>query len=366
MNRTDKQAANMFEPSISTSDDVQSPLTPPPTGEKPCKKIRSQPSSGETQDSVDEQLLPILLEEASELYPLLSEALQAWRKESSEIRRGQKLERLLHTLKGSACMAGAVQLGELTHQMEGRIEEAIARRDFPAGFWDALESFLTRLNQSIQLWQSSLQTAPKEAEPPASSSHLPLSYLNTRLQQVVQQTAKALGKQAELEISGGEMLMERSLLKKLAAPFEHLLRNAVAHGIECPDIRAAQGKPTTGYLHLSAQSNGKKLTFALEDDGAGLDVAIVWQKAQVCGQIAPDETLDAPRACQLIFMPGISTAREVTEISGRGMGLDVVRNEILALGGEVQATSVPGKGMRFALHLPEMLPTDSAYNTPHV
>jgi chemosensory pili system protein ChpA (sensor histidine kinase/response regulator) len=181
---------------------------------------------------------------------------------------------------------------------------------------------------------------------------VPFANISERLYRIVRQTGKDLGKRANLELSGTEIELDRSVLEKMTAPFEHLLRNAIAHGLETPEQRAKAGKAGIGEIRLSLHQESNEVIFEFSDDGAGLDVARIRQKALENGIIGAEETISDEQAMQLIFTAGLSTAREITEISGRGVGLDVVRSEISALGGRIDITSEPGQGVRFSIHLP--------------
>jgi chemosensory pili system protein ChpA (sensor histidine kinase/response regulator) len=176
--------------------------------------------------------------------------------------------------------------------------------------------------------------------------------ISERLFGVVRQAAKDSGKQVRLEIKGGSLDMDRGVLERMAPVFEHLLRNAVAHGIEDPQARVAAAKPVVGAIsiHLYQQSNDVTVEFS--DDGAGLNLAQIRKQAVADGSVSADELLTDAQATQLIFKPGFSTAAEVTELAGRGIGLDVVRAEVNALGGRVETTTEHGQGTKFKLVLP--------------
>jgi len=181
---------------------------------------------------------------------------------------------------------------------------------------------------------------------------VPLNNLAERLHRVARQAAKETGRRAHLEIDGGQTEIDRTVLDKIAAPLEHLVRNAIAHGIEDPRARAAAGKPEYGEVHLTARQVGNEIVLNLSDDGAGIDHAAVRAGGVANGWLdadakASDEELEA-----LLFRSGFSTALEVTELAGRGVGLDVVRSEIAGIGGRVRLETSPGAGARFTLHLP--------------
>jgi chemosensory pili system protein ChpA (sensor histidine kinase/response regulator) len=471
-------------------------------------------------DEVDEQLLPIFLEEAHELYPQIGSTLRAWRETPEDAQLGRNLQRSLHTLKGSARMAGAMRLGELTHRVEDRVSKAIAQNVLDETLWNEMDNYLDRIAHAIeQLTQPVAEEAPAQpaeskpapaAEPTAeipatpaapvaalevgaeramqsallrvrsdivdrlvneagevsvtrsraeaelrefrasvleltdsvnrlrkqlreieiqaesqmqanvavssdvagqfdplefdrftrfqeltrfmtesvhdvqtvqqtllknldetaaalnAQAHLnrdlqqglmsirmvPFASISERLYRIVRQTGKELGKRANLELSGTEIELDRSVLEKMTAPFEHLLRNAIAHGLETPEQRELSGKPPIGEVRFSLRQESNEVVFELADDGAGLDIGRIRQKALEGGLITADEEISDEQLMQLIFTAGLSTAGEVTEIAGRGVGLDVVRSEVSALGGRVDVSSEAGKGVRFTIHLP--------------
>ena len=176
--------------------------------------------------------------------------------------------------------------------------------------------------------------------------------LAERLYRVVRQAAKESGKSVRLDLQGGHVEMDRSVLERMAPAFEHLLRNAVAHGIEPPDRREAAGKPVEGEIAVTLSHEGNDVTLSVSDDGAGLDLDRVLARARALGLAGPDTRLAEAELQALVFEPGLSTAAEVTELAGRGIGLDVVRNDVLALGGRIELQTRPGQGTRFTLVLP--------------
>jgi chemosensory pili system protein ChpA (sensor histidine kinase/response regulator) len=181
---------------------------------------------------------------------------------------------------------------------------------------------------------------------------VPLSSISERLRRIVQQTARELGKQANLQLVGTDVALDRSVLEHMVAPLEHLLRNAVAHGVEMPQQRASQDKPAMGEIRLALIQENNEVVFELSDDGAGLDLEALRTRARARGLLGADEQISDVQAMQLIFVSGLSTAAEVTEIAGRGVGLDVVRNEIATLGGRIDVDSQRGHGTRFRICLP--------------
>jgi chemosensory pili system protein ChpA (sensor histidine kinase/response regulator) len=173
-----------------------------------------------------------------------------------------------------------------------------------------------------------------------------------RLYAVVRQASKDTGKQVKLEVLGGTIEMDRGVLERMTPAFEHLLRNCVGHGIETPEQRQAAGKATAGQIRIHVHQSGNEVSVRFEDDGAGLNLERIRAKALERGLISADTVVDAARAAQLIFMPGFSTAEQLSGLSGRGVGMDVVRSEVLALGGRIETTSQHGQGSTFELVLP--------------
>ncbi|HWH72636.1 MAG TPA: hybrid sensor histidine kinase/response regulator, partial [Methylibium sp.] len=176
--------------------------------------------------------------------------------------------------------------------------------------------------------------------------------LSERLYRVVRQAAKETGKQVRLDIVGGSLEVDRGVLDRMTGAFEHLLRNCVTHGIEAPEARAAAGKDAAGHIVVALRQEGNEVSVEFRDDGAGLDLPRIRDKGVAMGLIdAATPHADAELA-NLIFMPGFSTAANVTELAGRGVGMDVVRSDVNALGGRIETASAPGQGTSFKLVLP--------------
>ncbi|MBI3479574.1 MAG: Hpt domain-containing protein [Nitrosomonadales bacterium] len=464
-------------------------------------------------DELDEQLLPVFIEEAEDLIPKIDESLRAWRESPGDEQQVQALKRLLHTLKGSARMVGAMQIGEITHEMEDRV--AAVQRRGEAGYWDELEDdfdhvsalveeirsgkpvenkrsltgrrvtdqaaangrradrralelgaeraalgnmlrvrseavdrlvgeaseisvarsrmetelqvvreglqeltgSVTRLrrqlreveiqaesqiqarvslakdnaeqfdpleldrftrfqeltrfmNESVHDVQTVQQSTLKNLEEAfavmAAQGRLnrelqqglmnirmvSFNSITDRLYRVVRQTGKELNKRANLELAGTGVELDRSVLEKMIAPLEHLLRNAIVHGLEDEQVRAAKGKLPIGEIRLSVRQENNEVVFEFSDDGAGLNFEKLRGKAIASGLLQAAEQASDEQLAQLIFIPGLSTASEITEIAGRGIGMDVVRSEISALGGRIDVSSTRGEGTKFLIHLP--------------
>lgn len=176
--------------------------------------------------------------------------------------------------------------------------------------------------------------------------------ISDRLYRVVRLAAKESAKQVKLDILGGSIEMDRGVLDRMTPAFEHLLRNCVAHGVETPDVRAQSGKDASGTIVIHVRHEGNDVSVEFQDDGAGLNVPRIREKAVQQGLIKPDQQLSDDEAANLIFLPGFSTAQQVTELAGRGIGMDVVRAEVNALGGRIETSTRQGQGTSFKLVLP--------------
>lgn len=180
----------------------------------------------------------------------------------------------------------------------------------------------------------------------------PLSSITGRFKRLVHDLSQGLAKPIDLVLEGEETELDKTVVEQLADPLLHLVRNAVDHGIEPPAARAAAGKRQRGRITLSARYSGAEVLIALSDDGRGLDSSQIRTKAIERGLLAPDAEATEAELFQLIFEPGFSTARKVTEISGRGVGMDVVRRTVTKLRGAIDVASQPGEGTRVSLRLP--------------
>lgn len=189
---------------------------------------------------------------------------------------------------------------------------------------------------------------------------VPISQQMNRLQRVVRQTARSLEKNANLDIGGTVGEMDRNILESIMGPLEHLLRNAVAHGIEAPEDRKAAGKPDMGKITLTLDREGTELVLKITDDGRGLNLEKIRKQAIEKGLMVADAKLPDRQVMQFILEAGFSTASEVTQIAGRGVGMDVVTSELKQLGGSLEIDSESGKGSVFSIHLPYTLAISDA------
>ena len=173
-----------------------------------------------------------------------------------------------------------------------------------------------------------------------------------RLTRLVRQVAQEAGKRAELSVEGAAGELDRQVLEKMLPPFEHMLRNAVVHGIEEPDVRQGNGKPATGQITIRLHREGAEMVIDVSDDGAGLDVEAIRRKAYEFELLQPDSKVTDEEIMGLILTPGFSTAGKLTQAAGRGVGMDVVANEVKKLGGSLRISSVTGQGTNFTVRLP--------------
>jgi len=450
-------------------------------------------------DDIDLHLLPVFLEEAEELVPQIGSDLRDWKAAPEDPRVADALKRALHTLKGSARMAGAIRLGELTHLVESQVETALEAGQLPRELFDELESKMDRLSADLDRMKERNAPAPAPAaiaavavaEPPLPSAAatlrvnadtldflitesgevaiarsrieaelrlvkqslgdlddsiarlrtqlreveiqadsqmqsrrsvlderdrdfdplefdrytrlqeltrmmaeglsdatsiqqallknlhetdaallqqarigrelqqdlmrmraLPFATLNERLHRVVRQTARETGHRAELEIQGAQIELDRGVLERIAAPLEHMLRNAVVHGVEDAQARIAAGKPETARIAIELRQEANEIVIIVADDGAGLDVQELRRRAVEKGLVAADQELSELEQNQLVFLAGLSTAGAVTELAGRGVGMDVVRTEIAAVSGRIDIASTRGAGTTFTIFVP--------------
>ena len=512
----------------------------------PVSTAAQEDPLADVRDDIDEQVLPIFLEEAQELYPRASEQVSGWRRQPTDSSFSDGLKRTLHTLKGSARMAGAMRLGELAHRFETRLLEvggeptpvvfdafdeslddiafllerlthgerdavlpryqakpepvaetagdaitetvapvsvspevpgapavaaertsvselaqrlavkpvtavhatvtageavaagflrvrsdsvesladeageiAIARsrieaemRNLKAGLLDLTASVVrlrtqlreieiqgesqiqSRLDQESQFdplefdrytrfqeltrglaegvndvatVQQSLLKSLADAENALSVQTrlsrsvqlrlqtlrtVPFTNISDRLYRTLRQTAKDLKKRANLDIRGGRIEIDRSVLERLTPVLEHLVRNALVHGIESEAVRHDLGKPEIGEITLSVRQQGNEVVMSLADDGGGVAFDKVRERAIALGLLDASQPASQAELLEFIFQPGFSTADTVTAVAGRGIGTDVVRNEVTALGGRVEAHSVDGMGTTFTLAVP--------------
>ncbi|HEB87466.1 MAG TPA: response regulator [Gammaproteobacteria bacterium] len=218
---------------------------------------------------------------------------------------------------------------------------------------DSLRGILSNINresETLLLQQSRVNTDLQEGL--MRTRLVPFTGHAPRLRRIVRQISEELGKKVKLELEGLDNELDRTVMDRIIPPLEHMLRNAVAHGIELPEVRLANAKPETGKIRLSFQREGSDIVISIADDGAGLDYEAIIKKAVESGLLSPDVEVNKDILQTLILESGFSTAEEVSQIAGRGVGMDVVNAAIKRMGGVLDIESESGQGACFILSLP--------------
>ncbi|MFL6620335.1 MAG: chemotaxis protein CheA [Povalibacter sp.] len=239
----------------------------------------------------------------------------------------EKIDELMNTV-GELVITQSM-LTQLGTRMEGTVAEQ-------------LRAGLAQLERNVRELQESVMRVRM----------LPISFVFSRFPRMVRDLSQRLGKHVDLKVTGDQTELDKTVLEKIGDPLVHLVRNSVDHGIEMPDVRAAAGKSATGTVYLEAYHKGGNITVEVGDDGGGLNKERIVAKARSRGLIGPNEVLGDDEIFELIFLAGFSTAEQTTDISGRGVGMDVVRRNIKDLGGTIEVRSELGKGSRFIITLP--------------
>jgi two-component system chemotaxis sensor kinase CheA len=214
--------------------------------------------------------------------------------------------------------------------------------DFDISKLEKLKSGLDQLLQNTKELQESVMKIRM----------LPISFAFNRFPRLVHDLSLKTGKEINLVIRGEQTELDKTVMEQIGDPLVHLVRNAVDHGIESSDIRLANGKPKSGTITLDAYHQGGNIVIEIGDDGAGINREAVLRKAIEKGLVDSGATLTDSQVFDLLFEPGFSTAKEISDISGRGVGMDVVKRNIQSLGGRIQVESEPGKGSKFKVNLP--------------
>lgn len=361
-------------PSSVTSFVADEPATEPPTLSEvvapatalPPGRTQPAPERGEVA-RVDAELLDNLLNNAGEVSILRSRLEQ---QVSSLDFNLSELSRTVTRLKD--------QLRQLEIETEAQIlhkhqEDSRGREDFDPlelDRYSTIQQFSRALAESVSDVDSIeglLETMTREAQNLLLQQSrvvnelqnglmrtrmVPFSRHAQRLTRLVRQVANDTGKQVELNISGSSGELDRQVLERMLPPFEHMLRNSVVHGIESPEERRVSGKPEGGVINVGLRREGAEMVITLQDDGRGIDVNAVREKARNKGLISGERALTDEEALQLILEPGFSTASAITQHAGRGVGMDVVVTEIKKLGGALFTESRPGEGVKFTIRLP--------------
>jgi chemosensory pili system protein ChpA (sensor histidine kinase/response regulator) len=231
---------------------------------------------------------------------------------------------------------------ELTRMMAESVNDvATVQRSLQRSLETTEDELVAQARMTRELQEDLLRTRMVEFEG-----------LSDRLYRVVRQAAKETGKSVRLDIVGGAIEVDRGVLDRMTASFEHIVRNCVTHGIEAPDARVAAGKDATGTIVVALSQEGNEVGIEFRDDGVGLDLARIRAKGLALGLLDASQPASDADLANLIFTPGFSTAEVVTELSGRGVGMDVVRSEVNSMGGRVETATASGQGTSFRLILP--------------
>ncbi|RZI68545.1 MAG: response regulator [Variovorax sp.] len=358
-----------------------------PTDTEPVSKPAATPvvATGRVKVPLPSRLTPLRSSASQQAVRIRTQLLDRLVAQAGEvIITRSRLEAELHQLRGSlGDLTGNLdrlrqQLRDIEVQAESQMQSRLAQaKDSQQGF-DPLEfDRFTRVQELTRMMaesvndvatvQRTLQKTVQATEDDLAAQarqtrELQRGLLRTRmvefegisdrLYRVVRQASKDTGKQVRLDIVGGSIEMDRGVLERMTPAFEHLLRNSVAHGIEGADRREKAGKETSGLIAIELQHEGNDVSVSFRDDGAGLDLERIAARGRSLGLVGADEAVTPEAAAELIFRPGFSTAEQVSELAGRGIGMDVVRADVAALGGRIETHSTPGQGTNFKLVLP--------------
>jgi two-component system chemotaxis sensor kinase CheA len=259
------------------------------------------------------------------------------------VQRGVGASLRVSTEKISALLALAGDLGLTRWALRRPLERALASASDRQARFEAQRAF-TELDRTV--------TAIGRAA--LAIRLVPVEQMTARLVRAIDSIARSLGKKVQFEVLAGDTEIDKTLADELADPLLHLVRNALDHGIELPEERLAAGKPAEGAIQLTAQTQGREVVFRLSDDGRGIDPGELLRMARAKGLLKPTEP-DPADPLDLIFLPGFSTASDVTELSGRGVGLDVVRSNLAKMKGRVQVSSMKGTKTTFEVVIPMTL-----------
>ena len=309
------------------------------------------------------------LSDFSEQIDDLDVAMNRLKRVSDEIETRYSVQALK---QGNSCVNGLVEITRLTNE----VSESGAHRDFDELEFDRYNEFhlltrsLAEATEDVASIGRECRMLSADFDTLVGRSHrlirdaqegllqirmVPLGNVIPRLGRAIRSTASECGKCVQLEVRGDHAELDKTVLEEIADPLLHLVRNAVDHGVETPQQRIDAGKPAEAKLTIEAINQGTSLTIRVEDDGRGLDTERIRRQAIGCGLIESDDSLTTDQLHRLIFAPGFSTADQITDISGRGVGMDVVREAVARLKGTIRVESTAGKGVRFTIMLPTSL-----------
>lgn len=325
---------------IDTIHDGESPLGP-----EECRKLgdilaeKKELSKGHIEKVLQERKrIGEILADKGSVEPIKAESVLREQKQARQMGESrQKGESMMNIRVSSKKLDKLVNLvGELV-TLQSRLSQASAHRNDPE---------LLSIVEEVDRLTRELRDNTMEIR------MMPIHTIFNTFNRLVRDLAKELGKEVELITEGGETELDKTVIEKLNDPLVHLIRNSIDHGIEMPEVRKAQGKARKGIVYLSATHCGDHVAIRIMDDGAGLDKEKVRAKAVGKGLVAPDAELTERDIYSLIFAPGFTTSDNVTAVSGRGVGLDVVKKSVDALGGSIEISSQKGSGTTISLNLP--------------
>jgi two-component system chemotaxis sensor kinase CheA len=306
-------------------------------------------------DELQQLLLATFADEARGQLETISWRLRAFETAAGDQRRAliEEIRRELHNLKGAARSVELVRVEAIAHGLEdvlSAVGEGEAATD--ASVSQLADSALDGMAALIA--EATAAIRPQDPRNGAGTGTLPAKALLAALPRTVARLARTLAKEVVVTIEGDDFEVDQRVLDQLRSPLTHMARNCVDHGVEDPATRESAGKRREGNIVLAARQRAAALVLEVADDGAGIDVARVRAAAVDQGLVSAEgaERLSENEALWLIFHPGLSTKREVTMLSGRGVGLDVVRERIDRLHGTIDVTSAPGNGTTFTLRVP--------------
>ncbi|EAR60758.1 chemotaxis protein CheA [Neptuniibacter caesariensis] len=303
-----------------------------------ASKVSTQPAETETQPVASEQ--PV---EAASDKPATPAAVQSTSPAASPRKAKPAAESSSIRVETDKIDALINRVGELviTQAMLGQVGDELS--DLVSGSEiERLQSGLEQLERNTRDLQEDVMRVRM----------LPISFVFNRFPRLVHDVSGKLGKKVELIITGEQTEIDKTVMEKIGDPMVHLIRNSLDHGLESPEERVAAGKPETGKVQLDAYHQGGFIIIDIIDDGRGLNTEKIYQKALEKGLVTTDQNLSDSEINELIFKPGFSTAEAVSDLSGRGVGMDVVRRNIESLGGHVRVKSEPGHGSTFTVSLP--------------
>ncbi len=293
------------------------------------------------------------------------------------------LFRPMHAIKGNSAFLGLFRLREMAHEIESLLSDIRKNELFPGPTQIALvrlgmqfvvgllktirskqkeeidEAAMTKLLDAIRSRDhlpDDVVPVPDEDEPEtAERIKATETVLFNRAPLIVRETCRQTGKLVNLVMKGDDLKLPRTIVSGLETPLMHILRNAIDHGIEAPEARQAAGKPPEGRITLTAEIRDTQLCVMISDNGKGLNLAAIHAKAIAAGIVASNAPLSPQTVAELIFHPGLSTSENVTDVSGRGVGMDAVKTDVEALGGKIRIVTKSGQGTALRLDVP--LPT---------